>query len=552
VGTAPESISPQTRRILVGVLAAGLACFAVTVLLLSLTDSSVRVRERSVIAVLGATPTVSVSPGLELIVRPQPMVTPIAPPMPEVKESPLPPLPMVPVVPPVVAEKPDPMVAPMPEFTRKTVGRLQKRSEEELRRMLDDVPEVNIEKIPGTSQSLHQVAQVAKTQNRPFTGPMLALANRVDLQGLPMRMGKECHLGKEEAENMHALSRKLRVSYEQAMANQAARAPRGGVPADTRIDSDRLTEVMGSAKDWSSPDAIPTLMQMMTPENKPVRKVLIDLLSRIQDRRATMALAMRAVTDLSPELREAAIEALKVRPAEDYRPILLAGLRYPFSAMAEHAAEAISALDDKDSIPTLVKLLDLPSATLPSHASSSATSMMVVREVVKVNHLSNCMLCHQPSFERTDLVRGAMPKPGEAIPSPATTPQYYDRADGNFVRADITYLRQDFSVVQPILRPGNWPSYQRFDYLVRLRKPTNTELGMALPSNLEKSLNPSRDAILFALKDLTGKDLGKTSKDWEKAVLPGKQPARMEDLARDSGTEWRQFVTTLLPDLKEK
>jgi hypothetical protein len=54
--------------------------------------------------------------------------------------------------------------------------------------------------------------------------------------------------------------------------------------------------------------------------------LLLELLTTIKHRRSTQALAVRAVVDLSPEVREAALRALQDRPAEDYRDLLLAGL----------------------------------------------------------------------------------------------------------------------------------------------------------------------------------------------------------------------------------
>jgi hypothetical protein len=41
---------------------------------------------------------------------------------------------------------------------------------------------------------------------------------------------------------------------------------------------------------------------------------------------------------------------------------------------------------------------------------------------VRINHLGNCLLCHSPSTSRADLVRGAVPTPGQPLPAPATTP----------------------------------------------------------------------------------------------------------------------------------
>ena len=46
---------------------------------------------------------------------------------------------------------------------------------------------------------------------------------------------------------------------------------------------------------------------------------------------------------------------------------------------------------------------------------------------------------------------------------------YYSRGKGDFVRADVTYLKQDFSVQLPVANPGQWPAEQRYDFVVRER-----------------------------------------------------------------------------------
>jgi hypothetical protein len=92
---------------------------------------------------------------------------------------------------------------------------------------------------------------------------------------------------------------------------------------------------------------------------------------------------------------------------------------------------------------------------------------------------------------------------------------YYEQRTGNFVRADVTYLRQDFSTVQAVEDHGKWPRLQRFDYLVRKR-----ELGKEEVARLEKAeagkptSYPQREAVLWALRELTGEDMGDKSEDW--------------------------------------
>ncbi len=106
-------------------------------------------------------------------------------------------------------------------------------------------------------------------------------------------------------------------------------------------------------------------------------------------------------------------------------------------------------------------------------------------------------MCHPPSFQQTDLVRGAVPDPKQPLPPP-TTPAYYNNG-GQFVSADTTYLQQDFSLVQPVLNSGNWSSYQRFDYFVTVRKVDAPPVTSPAPDG------PYRKAIEFALRELSGR-----------------------------------------------
>jgi hypothetical protein len=88
------------------------------------------------------------------------------------------------------------------------------------------------------------------------------------------------------------------------------------------------------------------------------------------------------------------------------------------------------------------------------------------------------------------------------------------------VRADVTYLRQDFSLLQQVVKPDKWPAWQRFDFLVRTR-----ELPAQEAAELDKGgphrqlVYPQRDAVLFALRELTGEDLGPGSAGWQRFLL---------------------------------
>jgi hypothetical protein len=254
-------------------------------------------------------------------------------------------------------------------------------------------------------------------------------------------------------------------------------------------------------------------------ENKNVRSILVELLQHIPGKQASLALAQRAVFDLHPAVREAATLALKDRPGPEYQDALLDALNYPWAPAAEHSAEALVALERRDLVPKLIPLLDARGPSEPfMQQLTPKKSVKVVRELVRINHLANCLLCHAPSLAPTDLVRGLVPTPGRPLPAPASTPAYYEGSFGTFVRADVTYVKQDFSVPQPVLQAGPWPAYQRFDYLVRLRP---TSLGR--PAAEPRPTSPGeptghQKALLFALRELTGKDAGSRTDDWKRML----------------------------------
>jgi hypothetical protein len=115
-----------------------------------------------------------------------------------------------------------------------------------------------------------------------------------------------------------------------------------------------------------------------------------------------------------------------------------------------------------------------------------------------------------------------VPSPLKPLPPPT---RYYEEslaaAGRLLVRADVTYLRQDFSEVLPVEHPGPWPDRQRFDFLVRVRRLTADEVRawhrrerVAGP----QPLPASREAAAFALRQLTGLDGGVTAASWHEAL----------------------------------
>jgi hypothetical protein len=89
-----------------------------------------------------------------------------------------------------------------------------------------------------------------------------------------------------------------------------------------------------------------------------------------------------------------------------------------------------------------------------------------------------------------------------------TTPAYYRPATTSlFVRADVTYIRQDFSVPLAVKIAGGSSAMQRFDFVVRERPINSDSLTEKLAAHKPNAIDlssPHKKALLFALRELTG------------------------------------------------
>jgi hypothetical protein len=95
---------------------------------------------------------------------------------------------------------------------------------------------------------------------------------------------------------------------------------------------------------------------------------------------------------------------------------------------------------------------------------------------------------------------------------------------------DMTYLRQDFSVLQPVADARPWPEMQRFDFLVRTRQVNAEEAAtyrtLFASSDLTQ-LSPYQQAALTAMREMTGRDAAPTAEAWRKLLeLPMKAPRK--------------------------
>jgi hypothetical protein len=339
-----------------------------------------------------------------------------------------------------------------------------------------------------------------------------ALADRADFAGLPFQMDERRLTGSAEANNLASYSRALR---------------REGV-ADSSVVRHLFAFDLVERREWLHPDAIPALVQLFGAEDETGRLALVRILSRIQSA-ASKGLARRALFDLSSRVRQEAITALRTRPIEEYGDILRAGLRYPWAPAARHAAAALAELDEINSIEFLVAELDSPDPNQPVRQEDGSWE---VPELVRINHFRNCLVCHAPSVRGSGLVRGPVPSINQHLPRqngyglvPSPT--------GWFARADVVYLRQDFSVTQPVTDSSTfWPRLQRFDYLVR-RKSISEDEACAWFVEHPIDESPHRQAVRGTLRQLTGVDAGTSAVEW-KRVLDGLNVIRTDRVSADT------------------
>ena len=434
----------------------------------------------------------------------------------------------------LIAERPSRLFSrfiPQPQAAASAVEPqrlLQGRSEAELTFQLASLtPLLDIYGTNDDARILIDSVQAAIDQDRRGSKPsQLAskwIANRSELEGLPMLAGSACRISRDAAKSLDEVSSgfgRTRAQLDDTIRRTSEQASGSVTVNGSTADWHRISRSNGhrdrklishlGRKPLLHPKYVAALEQMLQAETPALRRHLIRMLDAIDGPKASTALAKRAVFDLSSENRMAATAALSKRDPAQYRAVLLRGLRYPWPAAASHAAEALVKLDDRLAAKDLVAQLDAPNPYQPWRRSDGT---FAVRELVRVNHMRNCLLCHEPSTSESDLVRGRIPYPDRRLPR-----EYYHSQAGTFVRADITRLKQDFSVTQPAKDNGRWPKMQRFDYLVRERALAPIEV-VARTEKLVSFGDPNREAVLFALRKLTGKDAGKSMEAWRKLVI---------------------------------
>ena len=384
---------------------------------------------------------------------------------------------------------------------------------------LSQVPEVEFEarikKNPDNNLTRKRIAQqIAKINhvNSTKTDAFIEAlrGDRADLNGLPMAMGDACRTRGERSKQFNLAVATVRRAMAQAggptvtifQPTALSSVPVGpGSPPNPTVQAlssrtNPVDEPLSADTFWDQYQAmclqeerakpgvdrslrehitqarIAALMQMLAPTSASVRLGLVKYLSTVSHVDATRAIARLAIFCPEDEIRQAAVDALKVRREKDYTDILLQGLRYPLPAVARRASDVIVKLERTDLVPQLLEALEEADPRAPVTKEIDKKATPVVRELVKINHHRNCLLCHTPGNTANvpaEALTAGVPVPGEPLPSPSLG--YESSVPELLVRIDVTYLRQDFSALQAVEDANPWPEMQRFDFLVRTRHP---------------------------------------------------------------------------------
>jgi hypothetical protein len=383
-------------------------------------------------------------------------------------------------------------------------------------------------------QTAHILAKINHlNRNRSKTDGFMEalLSQRDDLRGMPFLLGDDCRANKQQAEVFANIVGAIRREF--FGANLSER-PAGEPFLDAalsdafwdklapKLTTNALREAIREADpdvtarvDVFQPLVVAALMQMITPASEIYGPRLPRHLATIPHAAAGRALAKLVLFSPDARVRRAAIDGLKTRRSDEYTDELLAGFRYPLPAAAHRSAEAFIKLGRKDMLAKLIDVLEQPDPRAPHAWSIAGQNVHVLRELVRVNHHRNCVLCHAPANDSDPpslSLSSEVPMPDQ--PLRVSTGYYrFHRSPDILVRFDVTYLRQDFSLVLPVKDSNPWRAEQRFDFFVRTRVISDDEAAEC-ERQLRKTPQPYHAAALQALRVLTGRNVGLAPQSW--------------------------------------
>jgi len=377
-----------------------------------------------------------------------------------------------------------------------------------------------------------RIRQLNQKQTDGFISALLTERN--DLAGLPVLLGDSCRqradsnlVFKETAENVRLLLQKARDDenaflrserfqehYIQLLAKQAIDPQRVADGGNSKNDT-KLTEKDGQLSSTRVRNMV--LMQMLGIESPELGRVVVWQLAAEKTPWADRTLAQLAVFSPEKEIRSAAITVLKLRPDADFAEVVRKGLCYPWLPVVKQAADFVVQMRRPHLVSTLVDLLGEPDPRAPITRDENGKKTFVVREMVRINHHRNCLLCHAPTganMPKSVLIAQA--------PLPDAPPgTYCSIQPRQMIRLDVTYLRQDFSAMLPAQHPTQSIKTERFDFLVRERVLSETEAAefrKALEDEDSGKLAPHRAVALAALRQIRGKDTPPNTAAWREKL----------------------------------
>jgi hypothetical protein len=383
-------------------------------------------------------------------------------------------------------------------------------------------------------QTAHIFAKISFLNQKKKDGFMEALIeNRTELHGMPFMMGDACRTDEAKGRIMPFLSLTINRFVNEVKNSQMTQddftdflaelqtRPALTTPAGVKV------RVNPDNEDCYYRALVATLMQVLGPESEKFRVRLARSLATIPHIDATKSLAQLAIFAPEQNVRTVAINGLKLRREKDYADVLLQGFEYPLPEVSKRAAQALVKLERKDLLANLVDVLEKPDPRMPVTKTVKGKEVAVVRELVRVNHHHNCVLCHAPA-NTPDVpdwaLKVGVPLPSEPFPSEGGYMQQRTQPSppSIFVRIDMTYLRQDFSLSMPVANPEPWPRMQRFDFFVRTRELTPKEVE-AWRAARPTGPTPYQQSALLALRELTGRDTDPTAEAWRALLKINRQ-----------------------------
>ena len=388
-----------------------------------------------------------------------------------------------------------------------------------LETFLPDAPEVMLHEpisskimdFEAAEQIADLIAKINQANKQKGDGFIQALrSHRDDLKGMPFRLGRDSRTSREEA----SAFKKVVDGLNNALDSCAGESFVQDFPKGKKVVLDELNETRRGPVPITMENldraAVGAAMQILETQSREHRVALARSVSEFPGEEAAKALARLAIFAPEEEVRWLAIMELKKRQPKHYTGVLMEGFRYPLPAVAQRAAYALAKLERKELVESLVKVLDDADPRMPVKKVVEGKEVYFVRELVRVNHHRNCLLCHAPG-NTDDVPEGVLkvevPLPTEALPA------VYERKPptraGIVVRLDTTYLRQDFSTMIPVEHAHPWPLMQRFDFFVRSRELTRKmaeDWQRLLTKRTEREFSAYHRAAAYALRELTGQE----------------------------------------------